>query len=94
MKQIIECGECSAGELSKKTILATGTGAFGRRYELAHKTAGYELAGSCLRYQAIECFGSLSYDRNGIGHGQWFKTLEEARSNFERFTTPIVEVQS
>lgn len=87
-----EYGSVPDSELSVRTVLAKATGAFKRPYELIHKTAGYEIAGSCLRLTG-EAWGSLSYDRNGTTHGQWFKTLAEARAQFEQFTTPVIEVK-
>ena len=83
-----EYGTFPESELSKRTILDTGAGAFGRLFELVHKTAGYECAGSCARLTS-EAWGSISYDRSGTTHGQWFKTLDEAKARFEQFTTPI-----
>jgi len=88
-----EYGAIPESGQSKLTVLATGKGAFNRPYELAHKTAGYEPAGSCFRL-AGEAWGSISYDRNGTAHGQWFKTLGEAKAHFEQYTTPIVEVKA
>ena len=88
-----EYGSIPDSELSKRTVLAEGKGAFNRAFELVHKTEGYEIAGSCLRLTS-EAWGSLSYDRNGTTHGQWFKTREEARARFEQFTTPIIEVKA
>ena len=92
-KLTAEYGTFPDSELSKFTVLKKATGAFSRPYELVHKTEGYEPAGSCARFTK-EAWGSLSYDRNGTCHGFWFKTLEEAEQVFERFTKPIIGVQS
>ena len=59
MKQVIEYGTFPESELSKRTVLATGTGAFGRVFELVHKSEGYECAGSCARLTG-EAWGSIS----------------------------------
>ena len=88
-----EYGTFPENELSKRTVLATGKGAFGRLFELIHKSEGYECAGSCARLTS-EAWGSLSYGRSGTTHGQWFKTLQEAKACFEQYTTPIVEVRA
>lgn len=78
-------------EFSKRTILASGMGSFNRNYDLVHKTAGYECAGSCARY-TNESWGAIATNRDGTTSGQWYKTETEAREHFERVTTPIVEI--
>ena len=90
---IAEYGTIPENEMSQRTVLETGKGAFGRPHELVHKTAGYEIAGACLRLTG-EAYGSLSYDPSGTRHGQWYKTLGEAKENFLRLTTAIVEIRA
>lgn len=80
-------------ELSKREVLAHGKGAFNRAFELVHKTAGYEIAGSGLRLTR-EAWGSLSYDRDGTSRGQWYGNLADAKARFEQFTTPIVAIDA
>lgn len=88
-----ENGVIPEKRMSQRTVLTIGKGAFGRTYELVHKTVGYEVAGSGLRITG-EAWGSLSYDRNGTTHGKWFKTLAEAQENFLRLTTAIIEIKA
>ncbi|MDE2020167.1 MAG: hypothetical protein KGJ13_07530 [Patescibacteria group bacterium] len=90
MKRIAEYGTVADENMSRRTVLKTGKGAFDRPFELLHKTEGYEPAGSCLRYTK-EAYGAISYNRDGTRGGQWFLTLAEAETAFNRWTTPVVE---
>lgn len=88
-----EYGTVPESDMSQRTVLAFGQGAFKRHHELVYKTAGYEMAGSCLRITG-EAWGSLNYDRKGTSHGQWYKSLAEAQENFLRLTTAIIEIKA
>ncbi len=57
-------------------------------YRLVHKTAGWECAGSCARL-TNESWGVLFYAHNAT-HGQWFKSLAEARELFDKWTLATV----
>lgn len=86
-----EYRDLTDADKSIKTIHATAMGAFKARYNLIHKTAGYEPAGSCARYTE-EYWGAIGTSaRDGTTFGQWYKTEAEAREHFERVTTPIIE---
>ena len=62
---------------SVKTILAQDSG-----FQLVHKTAGMEPAGSGMR-ETTESFGVI---RPISRSGQWFKTREEAEARFNYVT--------
>lgn len=73
-----------------ETLLAEGAGAFNRRILLAHVPDCEEIAGSGTR-QIKECYRVISMVC-GVRHSQAYRTLDEAKAVFERFTTPIVEI--
>ena len=77
--------------MSVKTTHAEASGAFGAVYRLVHKTAGYECAGSCARYTDAAWGAIATSAMDGTMFGQWYKTEAEARTHFDRVTTPIVE---
>ena len=78
---------------SNETLIAKGFGAFKRPMFLAHVAEGIEVAGAGTRHQH-ECYRVISIDRDGTRHGRAFKTLEEAKADFERWTTPIVAIDA
>jgi len=75
-----------------ETVIAKAFGSWQRPYFLAHVAAGEEIAGSGTRYQH-ECYRVISLDRDGTRHGRAYATLDEAKADFERCTTPIVAVE-
>lgn len=72
-----------------ETLIKEASGAFGKRYLLAHVPECDEIAGSGTRH-IIECW-RVVYMFDGNRHSKAFKTLDEAQSYFERWTTPIIE---
>jgi hypothetical protein len=77
--------------LAQQTVLATAPGAFGSTWRLIHRMPGQWLAGSCT-IPVDEAWGSIVTLRSGTFSGQWYKTEAEARTHFERHTTPITEI--
>jgi len=91
---IKEYGNCKDSERSIKKILKRGDGAFGRQFELIHCSAGYEPAGSAMRYTK-ECYRVTSYDpRMNHRSGQAFTHYSDASEYFYRFTTPITAMEA
>ena len=87
-------GNCKDSERSIKKILKRGDGAFGRQFELIHCSAGYEPAGSAMRYTK-ECYRVVSYDpRMNHRSGQAFTHYSDASEYFYRFTTPITAMEA
>jgi hypothetical protein len=77
---------------SNESILDIGSGAFGRQFALVHVSAGIVPAGAGTRFQN-ECFAVLSFDRDGTRRiATQYRTVDEARAHFERYTTPVVEI--
>lgn len=80
-----ECGSTLAREnAARYTVLATEIMTLAnrrRQVELYHRTAGYTLAGSCLRLQRTECWGYTWSDGRAT-HGRSFATLAEAQAAF------------
>lgn len=81
---IKEYGQYSDDERSVRTVLDSFLSKRFNKplYELVHKTAGYEPAGSCARLTK-EMWGVL-YDFQGSNHGCWFNNEAEARAEFNR----------
>ena len=77
---IKEYGDLEPGAMATRTTLATSG-----RYRLTHSTAGFECAGSCAR-STNEKWGVLSMI-DGCEHGRWFRTLDEAKTLFTKWTT-------
>jgi len=75
-----------------ETVIAEGFGAWQRPYFLAHVATGEEIAGSATRYQH-ECYRVISLDRDGTRHSRAYATLDEAKAEFERWTTPIIAIE-
>jgi hypothetical protein len=82
MKSPVEYGSYEEGLNSRKTYLETIKLKDGCTRNLIHKTAGYEPGGSLARW-TNEAWGSIYYDYSQCSFGQWFKTLEEAKKEFE-----------
>jgi len=70
---------------SKVNVLATcdtkTTHGLPTTRKLVHRTEGYSVAGSAMRFDK-EAWGSL-FDQNGTTGGKWFKTEAEARKDFD-----------
>jgi hypothetical protein len=81
---IKEYGTYSDDERSERFVLDSfQSKRFNRSwYELVHKTAGYEPAGSCARLTK-EAWGVL-YQINGVQHGCWYVSEQEARAEFDK----------
>jgi len=93
MKHTIEYAQCTDDMRSTKTIEAKATGAFNRQFELVHVGAGYEAAGSAMRYTK-ECYRVASYDpafnhRSSIA----FSNRADAVQHFQNHTTPITAME-
>lgn len=80
---IAEYGSITADQYGKKITLQTATKER-REYRLIHRTAGYQIAGSCARLDK-EAWGVL-FEFDGAEHGRWFKTLPEASDLFAKWT--------
>lgn len=78
---------------ANEKLLNKAHGAWQRRYFLLHVLPGEEPAGSRTRYQH-ECYRVMSLDRDGTRHSRAYKTLDEARIEFERVTTPIYAIEA
>ena len=78
-------------KLAPWTLLAEGTGAFGRPYKLFHVAEGWQVAGSGLRWQDGERWLVRSTNRDGTTSGKYHTTEQGARADFATWTTPIVE---
>ena len=76
--------------VSKKETLATATGGFDREYKLIHVGAGYEIAGSMMRYVG-ECW-RVEVDGPTARWSNAYLTLDEAQRHFDASTTPIEEL--
>ena len=74
-----------------ETLIAQGAGAFNRPYLLAHVPDYEEIAGAGTRH-VKECY-RLVYTIGGVRNSRAYKTLEEARQEFERVTIPIVAIE-
>lgn len=90
MNATMEYRDLTAANRSIRTIISGAPG-FRAHWQLIHKTAGYECAGSCARLTS-ESWGAIAQSEDGTTYGQWYKTESEAREHFERVTTPIVEI--
>lgn len=90
MKIIKEYSQLTAADRSIRTIIAGAPGSRAH-WQLIHKTAGYECAGSCARYTG-EAWGAIAKSNSGTTYGQWYKTEAEAREHFDRVSTPIIEI--
>lgn len=66
-------------------VLETGLGKFGRHVSLEAIPAGWALAGAVSRWDN-GCFRVSTVIDNAI-HGRRFKTLDEAREIFTKWTT-------
>ena len=91
MKHTIEYAQCTDDMRSTKTVEAKATGAFNRQFELIFVGAGYEPAGSAMRY-VKQCYRVASYDpafnhRSSIA----FSNRADAVQHFKKHTTPITE---
>lgn len=75
-----------------ETIIEQASGAFGKPYALVHVPDCEEIAGSGTRH-VEECF-RVVHTFDGDRHSKAFKTLPEARAEFERWTKPIIEEMS
>ena len=75
-----------------ETLIAQGVGAFNRPYLLAHVPDYEEIAGAGTRH-VKECY-RLVYTIGGVRNSRAYKTLEEARQEFERVTIPIVAIEA
>lgn len=91
MEALEEYRNLKPEDMAVRTELAKAPGAFKSTYRVIYQTIGYERAGSCARYCAVETWGCTGEGRNGTTFGQWYKTEAEARAHFERVTTPICE---
>jgi hypothetical protein len=78
---------------TNETILAKAYGAWNRPFFLLHVAEGIEVAGSGTRFQH-ECYRVMSLDRDGTRHSKAFRVLEDAKADFERWTTPIVAIDA
>lgn len=72
---------------SVKTIIAEAkpcnpAGVYGPM-KLAHKSIGWECAGSMARLNEREVWGVIFMSTSGAGGGQWFRTEAEARERFK-----------
>jgi len=93
MRHTIEYAQCKDDMRSTKTVEATATGAFNRQFELVHVGAGYEAAGSAMRYTK-ECYRVVSYDpafnhRSSVA----FYDRDAAMDKFLAHTTPITSIE-
>jgi hypothetical protein len=75
-----------------ETVIKEGSGAFSRPYLLVHVPECDEIAGSGIRH-VKECY-RLVYTIGGVRNSRAYKTLEEAQTEFERVTTPIVAIEA
>ena len=73
-------------------LIDAGYDAFDRCYVLAHVPECNEIAGSGMRH-IKECW-RLIFSVGGVRHSRAYKTLDEARQEFERVTIPIVAVEA
>ena len=79
--------------LANETLLDKASGAWHRPYFLLLVWPGIVPAGAGTRYQN-ECYRVMSLNRDGTRHSKDYKTFEEARSEFERVTTPICAIEA
>lgn len=81
MPRMIEYRDCKPGMESTRTLLREETrqDSYGNRHkwELWHKTPGYECAGAAMRLVTRECWGVITRI-DGCTYGAWLKTLPEA----------------
>ena len=84
MAKIAEYGTVDGEPKATKTVLETGTGHMGRKIELVHISAGWAIAGSCLRWDE-EAYG-VSFEFDGATHGRRFKAEADARAMFAKWT--------
>ena len=84
--KIAEPGQFPDAPFSKKTILKEGTSQTvpNRKFELTHRSEGYSVAGSMMRWDG-EAWGVLFFEDNAT-HGRWFLTEPEARDLFQKWT--------
>jgi hypothetical protein len=75
-----------------ETVIKEGFGAFSRPYLLVHVPESEEIAGSGTR-PIKECY-RLVYTIGGVRNSRAYKTLAEARVEFERVTVPIVAIDA
>lgn len=77
----------AAAHSSTRTVLASAPSsrlaAVTVRY--LHKTSGYEIAGSAMRWTK-EAYGAIATLPDGTTHGRWYLTAAEARARFEQLT--------
>jgi len=85
MKQIklAEYGTLTQEQFGKKVVLDRGFN-INREYKLIHRTAGFQCAGSCARFDD-EAWGVL-FEFDGAEHGRYFKTEADARELFKAWT--------
>lgn len=74
-----------------ENLIEKGFGAFSRPYLLVHVPECDEIAGSGMRH-VNECY-RLVYQIQGVRHSRAYKTLDEAKTEFLRVTTPIYAVE-
>jgi len=77
---------------SHETIIKKAFGAFNRPYLLVHVPECEEIAGSGMRH-IQECY-RLVYTVGGARNSRAYKTFDEAQSEFERVTTPIIAIEA
>jgi hypothetical protein len=87
--RLCEYNDCDARLLGVVTMLARGEAVnchgIRKPMQLDHVTRGYQIAGSCLRWQDREVWRVRVWQNDGTTHGQAFKTELEARALFDRW---------
>lgn len=65
-----------------RTLLGSKINRFGKELRLESVTAGWAIAGSCMRWDNGHY--SVNFDDNGTFHGSRFKDLDSALARFNR----------
>ncbi|MDX2263446.1 MAG: hypothetical protein NW215_00545 [Hyphomicrobiales bacterium] len=81
---LAEGGAVPASEMAQEICLDTGRNPFGHEVKLLARIGGWVPAGSMLRWDN-GAFGVIS-DRDGIRHGRWFKSFDDAHTWFDKVT--------
>lgn len=85
--QIAEYGQVKHEDFSKVEVLDTKIN--GRReYRFSHHSAGWECAGSMVRFNAHEVW-SVLFEADGATHGRRFLKESEARELFNKWGAQV-----
>lgn len=84
-KKIKNCGTVAIDELSKIQVFNTKFNERGTEYKLLQSSAGYECAGSMMRY--TEGYYACRYTlKDGTQGGKRYKNFDDAVAEFNRVT--------